>query len=314
MSPDRVAAIDCGANSIRLLIADRDGSRLRDVHREMRIVRLGEGVDATGRLGAEALARTEAALVDYADLLRRHRVSRARMVATSATRDAANRDDFFDMTAAVLGAVVPGAVAEVITGTEEAQLSFRGAIGELDPAQAPFVVVDLGGGSTEVVLGDSSGVHASYSADIGCVRMTERCLHSDPPTAAEVADARAVVRERLAEALAVVPVEQARTWVGVAGTFTTIAALAHGLPTYDSDAIHLSSVAFPELLAVCDQLIGMTRVQRAALGPMHEGRVDVIGGGAIVVQELAADLGMRAGVTECIVSEHDILDGIALSI
>jgi len=314
MSPDRVAAIDCGTNSIRLLIADRDGSRLRDVHREMRIVRLGEGVDATGRLGAEALARTEAALVDYADLLRRHRVSRARMVATSATRDAANRDDFFDMTAAVLGAVVPGAVAEVITGTEEAQLSFRGAIGELDPAQAPFVVVDLGGGSTEVVLGDSSGVHASYSADIGCVRMTERCLHSDPPTAAEVADARAVVRERLAEALAVVPVEQARTWVGVAGTFTTIAALAHGLPTYDSDAIHLSSVAFPELLAVCDQLIGMTRVQRAALGPMHEGRVDVIGGGAIVVQELAADLGMRAGVTECIVSEHDILDGIALSI
>ena len=314
MSPDRVAAIDCGTNSIRLLIADRDGSRLRDVHREMRIVRLGEGVDATGRLGAEALARTEAALVDYADLLRRHRVSRARMVATSATRDAANRDDFFDMTAAVLGAVVPGAVAEVITGTEEAQLSFRGAIGELDPAQAPFVVVDLGGGSTEVVLGDSSGVHASYSADIGCVRMTERCLHSDPPTAAEVADARAVVRERLAEALAVVPVEQARTWVGVAGTFTTIAALAHGLPTYDSDAIHLSSVAFPELLAVCDQLIGMTRVQRAALGPMHEGRVDVIGGGAIVVQELAAELGMRAGVTECIVSEHDILDGIALSI
>ncbi|MEI7914377.1 MAG: Ppx/GppA phosphatase family protein [Mycobacteriaceae bacterium] len=314
MSPDRVAAIDCGTNSIRLLIADRDGSRLRDVHREMRIVRLGEGVDATGRLGAEALARTEAALVDYADLLRRHRVPNVRMVATSATRDAANRDDFFDMTAAVLGAVVPGAVAEVITGTEEAQLSFRGAIGELDPAQAPFVVVDLGGGSTEVVLGDSSGVHASYSADIGCVRMTERCLHSDPPTAAEVADARAVVRERLAEALAVVPVEQARTWVGVAGTFTTIAALAHGLPTYDSDAIHLSSVAFPELLAVCDQLIGMTRVQRAALGPMHEGRVDVIGGGAIVVQELAADLGMRAGVTECIVSEHDILDGIALSI
>lgn len=314
MSPDRVAAIDCGTNSIRLLIADRDGSRLRDVHREMRIVRLGEGVDATGRLGAEALARTEAALVDYADLLRRHRVPNVRMVATSATRDAANRDDFFDMTAAVLGAVVPGAVAEVITGTEEAQLSFRGAIGELDPAQAPFVVVDLGGGSTEVVLGDSSGVHASYSADIGCVRMTERCLHSDPPTAAEVADARAVVRERLAEALAVVPVEQARTWVGVAGTFTTIAALAHGLPTYDSDAIHLSSVAFPELLAVCDQLIGMTRVQRAALGPMHEGRVDVIGGGAIVVQELAAELGMRAGVTECIVSEHDILDGIALSI
>jgi exopolyphosphatase/guanosine-5'-triphosphate,3'-diphosphate pyrophosphatase len=314
MSVDRVAAIDCGTNSIRLLIADRDGNRLRDVHREMRIVRLGEGVDATGRFGAEALARTETALIDYAALLHRHGVSKVRMVATSATRDAANRDDFFDMTAAVLGATVPGAIAEVITGTEEAALSFRGAVGELDPAQAPFVVVDLGGGSTEVVLGDSNGVHASYSADIGCVRMTERCLHSDPPTAAEVADARAVVRERLAEALAVVPVEQARTWVGVAGTFTTIAALAHGLSTYDSDAIHLSRMAFPELLAVCDELIGMTRAQRASLGPMHEGRVDVIGGGAIVVQELAAVLGERAGIRECIVSEHDILDGIALSL
>lgn len=314
MSPDRVAAIDCGTNSIRLLIADRHGRRLRDVHREMRIVRLGEGVDATGRFSAGALARTEAALVDYAALLREHGVSKVRMVATSATRDAANRDEFFTMTAAVLGSAVPGAVAEVITGTEEAVLSFNGAVGELDSSEAPFVVVDLGGGSTEVVLGDSGGVHASYSADIGCVRMTERCLHSDPPTAAEVADARAVVRERLAEALAVVPVEQARTWVGVAGTFTTIAALAHGMTTYDSDAIHLSRTSFPDLLAVCDDLIGMTRAQRAALGPMHEGRVDVIGGGAIVVQELAAALGERAGISECVVSEHDILDGIALSL
>lgn len=314
MTSDRVAAIDCGTNSIRLLIADRDGTRLRDVHREMRIVRLGEGVDATGRFSAGALARTEAALLDYAELLLKHGVSKVRMVATSATRDAANRDEFFAVTAAVLGSAVPGAVAEVITGTEEAALSFSGAVGELDPSEAPFVVVDLGGGSTEVVLGDSGRVHASYSADIGCVRMTERCLHSDPPTAAELADARAVVRERLAEALAVVPVEQARTWVGVAGTFTTIAALAHGMTTYDSDAIHLSRTSFPELLAVCDELIGMTRAQRASLGPMHEGRVDVIGGGAIVVQEIAAALGERAGIDECVVSEHDILDGIALSV
>ena len=314
MSGDRVAAIDCGTNSIRLLIADRHARRLRDVHREMRIVRLGEGVDATGRFSAGALSRTEAALVDYAELLRCNDVAKVRMVATSATRDAANRDEFFAMTAAVLGSAVPGAIAEVITGTEEAALSFNGAVGELDSSEAPFVVVDLGGGSTEVVLGDSGGVHASYSADIGCVRMTERCLHSDPPTGAEVADARAVVRERLAEALAVVPVQQARTWVGVAGTFTTIAALAHGMTTYDSDAIHLSRTSFPDLLAVCDDLIGMTREQRAALGPMHEGRVDVIGGGAIVVQELAAALGERAGISECVVSEHDILDGIALSL
>lgn len=314
MSLDRVAAIDCGTNSIRLLIADREGGRLRDLHREMRIVRLGEGVDATGQFSTGALTRTRAALLDYADLLRDHDVRKLRMVATSATRDAANRDEFFAMTAAVLGSAVPGAVAEVITGTEEAELSFNGAVGELDSSAAPFVVVDLGGGSTEVVLGGGRGVQASYSADIGCVRMTERCLHSDPPTATEVAEARAVVRERLAEALQVVPVEQARTWVGLAGTFTTIAALAHGLSSYDSEAIHLSRVRFAELLPVCEQLIGMTRSQRAALGPMHEGRVDVIGGGAIVVQELAAALARRAGIDELIVSEHDILDGIALSI
>ena len=309
-----VAAIDCGTNSIRLLIADRVDHRLRDVHREMRIVRLGEGVDATGRFAAEALARTEAALADYAVLLREHGVRKLRMVATSATRDAANRDEFFAMTAGVLGEVAPGAIAEVITGSQEAELSFNGAVGELDSAAAPFVVVDLGGGSTEVVFGDARGVQASYSADIGCVRMTERCLHSDPPTAIEVAEARDVVRDRLSEALRVVPVEQAKTWVGVAGTFTTIAALARGMDTYDPEAIHLSRIGFGGMLAVCDQLIGMTRAQRAALGPMHAGRVDVIGGGAIVVQELAAAMSERAGIDELVVSEHDILDGIALSI
>ena len=311
---NRVAAIDCGTNSIRLLIADRSGGRLRDVHREMRIVRLGQGVDATGEFAPDALERTRLALLDYAELLGRHNVPKVRMVATSATRDAANRDDFFTMTATILGSVVPGAIAEVITGSEEAALSFAGAVGELDAAAGPFVVVDLGGGSTEVVLGDSAGVTASYSADIGCVRMTERCLHSDPPTVAEVAAAREVVRERLGEALQVVPVEGARTWVGLAGTFTTLSALAHGMATYDSDAIHLSRVGLPELLEVCENLIAMPRAQRAALGPMHEGRVDVIGGGAIVVQELAAELASRAGITELVVSEHDILDGIALSI
>ena len=311
----RVAAIDCGTNSIRLLIAERAGTNLVDLHREMRIVRLGEGVDATGRFSAGALQRTRAALADYAGLLRRHRVERVRMVATSATRDATNRDEFFAMTAAVLGEVVPGAVAEVITGAEEAALSFNGAVGELDPAAGPFVVVDLGGGSTEVVVGEAaSGVQASFSADIGCVRMTERCLHSDPPTAAEVDDARQVVRERLAEALAVVPVGRARTWVGLAGTFTTIAALAHGLPSYDPRAIHLSRVGFGALGEVCQRLITMTRAQRAVLGPMHEGRVDVIGGGAIIVEELAAALGERTGIVEVVVSEHDILDGIALAI
>ncbi|MEB3031576.1 Ppx/GppA phosphatase family protein [[Mycobacterium] nativiensis] len=312
---NRVAGIDCGTNSIRLLIAEPVDGRLRDIHREMRIVRLGEGVDATGRFGAEALDRTRAALADYTGLLVAHDVSRVRMVATSATRDAANRDVFFDMTAQVLGHAVPGAVAEVITGAQEAELSFHGAVGELDSADGPFVVVDLGGGSTEVVLGDSAdGVSASYSADIGCVRLTERCLHSDPPTADEVSAARDVARELIGQALQAVPVQHAKTWVGVAGTMTTLSALAHGLTEYDPGVIHLSRVGLPELLAVCDRLIGMTRTQRAALGPMHLGRVDVIGGGAIVVQELAHALRQRAGIEELVVSEHDILDGIALSI
>ncbi|MGE2688668.1 exopolyphosphatase [Mycolicibacterium pulveris] len=309
----RVGAIDCGTNSIRLLIADVDGPRLRDVHREMRIVRLGQGVDATGQFAPAALDRTQAALSDYARLLADHEVDRIRMVATSATRDAANRDVFFAMTADVLGAVVAGTVAEVITGTEEAELSFRGAVAELDPAAAPFVVVDLGGGSTEVVLG-AEDVTASFSADIGCVRVTERCLHSDPPTAAEIAAARDVVRAGLRQALDVVPVDRARTWVGVAGTMTTLSALAQRMTTYDSAAIHLSRVGFGDLLGVCDEVIAMTRAQRAVLGPMHEGRVDVIGGGAIIVEELASALGQRAGIDELVVSEHDILDGIALSI
>jgi exopolyphosphatase/guanosine-5'-triphosphate,3'-diphosphate pyrophosphatase len=309
----RVGAVDCGTNSIRLLIADMVDGRVREVHREMRIVRLGQGVDATGQFAPDAMARTQAALTDYAELMRSHEVAKVRMVATSAARDVANREEFFAMTADVLGAVAPGAVAEVITGTEEAELSFHGAVDELDPASAPFVVVDLGGGSTEVVLG-SRAVDASFSTDIGCVRLTERCLHSDPPTAVEIAAAREVVREGLGEALRVVPVERAHTWVGVAGTMTTLSALAQQMTTYDADAIHLSRVGFRELLAVCDELIAMTRAQRAALGPMHEGRVDVIGGGAIIVEELAYALGNRAGIDSLVVSEHDILDGIALSI
>jgi exopolyphosphatase / guanosine-5'-triphosphate,3'-diphosphate pyrophosphatase len=314
----RAAGIDCGTNSIRLLIADLEGGQLRDVHRETRIVRLGQGVDATGQFAPEAIARTRAALADYAALLRTHEVERVRMVATSAARDVSNRDVFFAMTADVLGAVLPGSVAEVITGAEEAELSFRGAVGGLDGAGAPFVVVDLGGGSTEIVLGadrfDGNKVVASYSADIGCVRITERCLHSDPPTPQEIEAARQMVRERLGIALAAVPVEGARTWIGLAGTMTTLSALAHNMTAYNAAAIHLSRVASSDLLAVCDRLIGMTRSQRAALPPMHEGRADVIGGGAIVVQELARELRARAGIDQLTVSEHDILDGIVLSI
>ncbi|WP_036505144.1 Ppx/GppA phosphatase family protein [Nocardia aobensis] len=312
---DRVAAVDCGTNSIRLLIADvgADG-HLTDVHREMRIVRLGKGVDATGELNPEAIERTRVALHDYVDRMIDAGVSRVRMVATSATRDARNRDDFFTMTGVELGRVVPGAQAEVITGDEEARLSFAGAVGELSSAEGPFVVVDLGGGSTEVVLGDSSGVQEAYSADIGCVRITERCLHGNPPTGEEVASARFFASQQLAQAFGVVPVERARTWVGVAGTMTTIAAVALDLPEYDSDRVHLTRLTFDQLREVCHRLIGMNHDERAALGPMHPGRVDVIGGGAVITEVLADELARRAGIAELIVSEHDILDGIALSI
>ncbi|OLR90005.1 Ppx/GppA phosphatase family protein [Actinokineospora bangkokensis] len=310
----RVAAIDCGTNSIRLLVAEvADGRVTRDLHREMRVVRLGEGVDATGRISDAALARTRAALTDYVGVLRRKGVERVRMVATSATRDAANKDDFFAMTEALLGAP-----AEVITGDEEARLSFTGAVGDLDPDDGPFLVTDVGGGSTELVLGTWDGttadVLAARSTDIGCVRLTERALPSDPPTPAEVAAAAAIAREVLAGGFAAVPVERARTWVAVAGTATTIAGTHKELPAYDPEQIHLSALKPAELAATTAFLIGADRAARAAVGVMHEGRVDVIGGGAIIVDALAERVFADSAAVEVVVSEHDILDGIALSL
>ncbi|WP_067653073.1 Ppx/GppA phosphatase family protein [Nocardia harenae] len=311
----RVAAVDCGTNSIRLLIADvRPDGTLADVHREMRIVRLGQGVDATGALAPQAIERTRVALADYAAGMREAKVDRVRMVATSATRDASNREEFFGMTRELLGTVVPGAEAEVITGDEEARLSFAGAIGELAADEAPYVVVDLGGGSTELVFGDADGVRAAFSADIGCVRITERSMPGNPPTAEQLAAAREFAAERLAAAFAAVPVEQARTWVGVAGTMTTIAAVALELPEYDASKVHLSRLSLEQVHAVADRLTSLDHDQRTALGPVHPGRVDVIGGGAVIVRVLADELSRRAGISELVVSEHDILDGIALSI
>ncbi|WP_440713462.1 Ppx/GppA phosphatase family protein [Gordonia sp. FQ] len=311
----RVGAVDCGTNSIRLLIADDAGDgALTDVVRDMVIVRLGEGVDETGRFTTEAIGRTRDALDGYVEAMRTHGVTRVRMVATSATRDASNRDDFFTMTAELLGRVAPGAVAEVISGDEEAALSFRGAVGGVSTSSTgegsgPFVVTDLGGGSTEIVM-DS----AAYSSNIGCVRLTEHCLHSDPPTPAEVDAAEAFVAERLAPAFAAVPLEKARTWVGVAGTLTTLAALNLGLEHYDSEKIHLSRHPIASIERICRELVAMPRAERAALGPMHPGRVDVIGGGALVTLALAREFSRRAGIDELVVSEHDILDGIALGL
>ncbi|OLL75665.1 Exopolyphosphatase [Pseudonocardia sp. Ae168_Ps1] len=314
----RVAAIDCGTNSIRLLVADVteafDGRKeLRDLHREMRIVRLGKGVDATGRLDPEALERTRAALVDYAVAARRKGAERVRMVATSATRDASNREDFFAMVRDTLGVE-----AEIITGDEEARLSFVGAVGDLEPDDGPFVVTDVGGGSTEVVVGELrdgvAEVTAAKSVDMGSVRLTERCLPSDPPSESEIAAARAVAAEVLSSAFEAVPVEGVRTWVGVAGTITSLSAIAQELPAYDRDQVHNSTLTREELHRVADLLVHSSRSEREKHGSLHPGRVDVIGAGSLVVQALADELHTRAGVGSVVVSEHDILDGIARSI
>jgi exopolyphosphatase/guanosine-5'-triphosphate,3'-diphosphate pyrophosphatase len=300
----RVAAVDCGTNSIRLLVADLDGRTKTDLHREMRIVRLGQGVDRTGVLDPAALERTRLALVDYAAVCAELGVDKTRMVATSATRDARNRSDFVALVEAALG-VTP----EVITGDEEAALSFTGATADLDPADGPFLVMDIGGGSTELVLGTTS-VEAARSVDVGCVRLTERHLLSDPPTAAEIAAARADVDAGLAQVLEVVPASRARTAIGLAGSVTTVAALALGLAAYDAEQIHLSRLSAEQVRRITAELLAMTRAERAALPVMHPGRVDVIGGGALVLERAMTLLGLG----EVVVSESDILDGIALSV
>jgi len=309
----RVAGIDCGTNSIRLLIADADGTAdaagLVDVHREMRVVRLGEGVDRTGRLAPAAIRRTEHALADYAGLIRQTGVERVRMVATSASRDAANAEDFTAMVRQVLG-VAP----EVITGLAEAELSFVGAITGLPglaSATGPVLVTDIGGGSTELVLGNATGgVRAAHSMDVGCVRMTERHLRDDPPTAAQIKATEADLRAALEQAAVDVPVAEADRFVGVAGTVTTIAAIALRLTSYQPDAIHGSVIGYAEVAEVTERLLGLRHAERARLPVMHPGRADVIGGGALVLRTMMDFL----GAAEVIVSEHDILDGIALSL
>ncbi|WP_026414426.1 Ppx/GppA phosphatase family protein [Actinomadura oligospora] len=303
----RVAAIDCGTNSVRLLIADVEGDTLTDVEREMRIVRLGQGVDRTGRLAPEALERTFTAMREYADMIRAHGAEKVRVVATSATRDAENRADF-------VGGVVDifGVVPEVITGDEEARLSFTGATRELAalrPAR-PYLVVDIGGGSTEFVLG-ASGVEAAVSMDIGCVRLTERHLKdADPPSPEQIAATITDIDAALATVRETVPVDEARTLVGLAGSVTTVAGIALDLPEYDSSRIHLSRIMAAQVHDVTRTLLHATRAERAAIGVMHPGRVDVIGAGSLIIDRIMREYGFGAVV----VSEHDILDGIAWSL
>jgi exopolyphosphatase/guanosine-5'-triphosphate,3'-diphosphate pyrophosphatase len=273
----------------------------------MRIVRLGEGVDRTGRLAPEALDRTMGALRDYADRIGRLAPEAVRMVATSATRDAANAREFTSRVEEVLG-VAP----EVITGEEEARLSFMGATSELGGHRAapPYLVTDIGGGSTEFVLGDESGVKGECSVDVGCVRMTERHLRGDPPQAAEVAAATADIVAALDFVAGRVPVGEASTLVGLAGSVTTVAGIALGLAEYDSARIHHTRVSAETVHEVASQLLGQTHAERARIGVMHPGRVDVIGGGALILDRIMA----RFGFAEVLVSEHDILDGIAWSL
>ncbi|MDN4490486.1 Ppx/GppA phosphatase family protein [Demequina sp. SYSU T00068] len=315
----RVAAVDCGTNSIRLLIADvaarADGSlELTDVVREMVVVRLGEGVDRTGEFSAAALTRTFAAVDGYAALCREHGVESIRFVATSATRDAGNREQFLDGVRGRLG-VTP----EVISGEEEAALSFRGATAVLDPAHdAPFLVIDLGGGSTEVVLGVDAP-EAAHSMDVGCVRMTERHLEGDPPSTSQVEAAERDIHAALDAAFEGVPVERTRTLVGLAGTVTTVTAHALGLPEYDSETLDGAVLPIEDAIRACDELLVASRHERAALGFMHPGRVDVIGAGALVwrtVMTRVRDAVVAAGgeLPHVVTSEHDILDGLALAV
>ena len=307
MTVRRSAAIDCGTNSIRLLIADVDADRgtAVDVVREMTVVRLGEGVDATGAFSASALERTFAACRTYAEILRDAGSPPMRFVATSASRDVSNRTEFIDGVHTILG-VRP----EVISGQEEGALSFAGATAGIPPgAASPFLVVDIGGGSTEFVLGAHAPTHRA-SVDVGCVRMTERHLAGDPPTPEQVAAARIDIDAAIARAGAVVPFAEAATLVGLAGSVTTVAALALDLPAYDAEAIHHSRIPVADVRAVSDALLVMSRAQRAALPVMHPGRVDVIGAGALVLRRIM-DV---TGAAEVLVSEHDILDGVARSV
>lgn len=300
----RVAAIDCGTNSIRLLIAEVSGANFREVTRDMEIVRLGQGVDKTGQFHPDAIARTLAAVDKYASEISRRGVERIRFCATSATRDATNRDLFIGGVKERLG-IEP----EVISGEEEAHLSFMGATKELPDSLAPFLVVDIGGGSTEFVLGNRS-VTAARSVNIGCVRMTERHFSNDPASANEIAAARADIQSAIATAAEVVDIRAAKSLVAVAGTATTVAAAALSLPQYDRYSIHLSRISAAQTHEVSEMFLKMTRTERAALGYMHPGRVDVIGAGSLVLDEIIK----ATGVKEFIASESDILDGIAWSL
>ena len=302
----RVAAIDCGTNSLRLLIADIADGRLTDVTRQLRIVRLGQGVDGTGHLRSDALMRAETALREYAGIIATADVAAVRMVATSAVRDAGNRAEFETMVLHTLGQR-----PEIASGLEEANLSFAGACSALPVDVGPVLVADIGGGSTEVVGGAAGVVNHADSLDLGSVRLTERHVRSDPMSVDErnavAADVDASLSAALAGGRASATGAQ---FVGVAGTVTTVAAMALRLRSYDSARIEGARLTRPQIEAAVGEIVGMPRSRRLATGVIHPGRVDVIAAGAVILQTLMA----RLGAPDIVVTEHDILDGIALSL
>jgi exopolyphosphatase/guanosine-5'-triphosphate,3'-diphosphate pyrophosphatase len=297
----RVAAIDCGTNSIRLLIADIREGNFKEIVRTMEIVRLGQGVDQNKSFHPDAIARTLSAVEKFAQLIASKGVEKVRFCATSATRDASNRELFTSGVKKILGVEV-----EVIPGEEEAALSFIGATKELSKSDGPFLVVDIGGGSTEFVFG-SEKVEFAKSVNIGCVRMSERHLTSQPPTMAQIAEAIIDIDLAITQAAKVVPISQAKSLVAVAGTATTVAAAALKLNQYDRYLIHLSRISASSVYQVAAMFQSMNKDQIATLGYMHPGRVDVITAGALVLSRIMA----ATGASEFIASESDILDGIA---
>jgi exopolyphosphatase/guanosine-5'-triphosphate,3'-diphosphate pyrophosphatase len=303
----RVAAIDCGTNSIRLLIAEPDGAGgLKDLERRLEVVRLGQGVDATGEFHPDALQRTFAAVDEYAELIKKAEVpaENVHFVATSATRDVKNREALFAGTKERLG-VLP----DVISGETEARLSFNGALSRVTPEGEPVLVMDIGGGSTELITGSVAGdLYSAISLDVGSVRVTERFLKQNPVADVDLARAAAYVDELLAECG--VEFGSIGTWIGVAGTVTTLAGVYLGLEHYDRERVHGAVIPLPSVEELLDQLAAMTVDQIRALPSMHPGRADVITGGALVEARIAA----RLNVEYLIVSESDILDGIALQL
>jgi exopolyphosphatase/guanosine-5'-triphosphate,3'-diphosphate pyrophosphatase len=300
----RVAAIDCGTNSIRLLIADIAGDNFKEVLRTMEIVRLGQGVDQNKAFHPDAIARTLKAVELFRDQIASKGVEKIRFCATSATRDATNRNLFIDGVREILGVEV-----EVIPGEEEAELSFIGATKELRQSDAPFLVVDIGGGSTEFVFG-SEKVDFAKSVNIGCVRMSERHLNTQPPSMAQIAQAIVDIDIAITQAAAVVPITAAKTLVAVAGTATTVAAAALELTDYDRHLIHLSRISSDKVHKAAASFQSMNKDQIASLGFMHPGRVDVITAGSLVLSRIMA----ATGAAEFVASESDILDGMAWSL